>query len=134
MQASLPVIVFCLRQLSFFSERMSYLGLSSWVMDYGGFAPYAPSNFLPTAGESYQREPPPDFVPSYLRRLSAKSPQLALRFATGFKHTDFLYAAFAVNLGHIRNGGKKKAVGTLSMPLRRYATPPPRGRRIEKRR
>ena len=50
-------------------------------MDYGGFAPYAPSNFLPAAGESYQREPPPDFVPSNLRRLSAKSPQLALRYA-----------------------------------------------------
>ena len=75
MQASLPVIVFGLH------------------------------HFLPTAGESNQREPPPDFVPTYLRRLSAKSPQLALRFAMGFRHTDFLYAAFAVNMGHIRNGG-----------------------------
>ena len=54
-----------------------------WTMDYGGVAPYTPSNFLPTAGESYQREPPPDFVPTEKRRLPAKSPQLALRSATG---------------------------------------------------
>ena len=72
---------------------------------YRGCQPRTPNYFLPTAGESNQREPPPDFVPSYLRRLPAKSPQLALRSATGFRHTDFLNAVFAVNMGHIRNGG-----------------------------
>ena len=53
-----------------------------WTMDYGGFAPYAPSYFLSVAKESNQRMPPPDFVTSNLRRLSAKSPQLALRAQT----------------------------------------------------
>ena len=87
-----------------------------WTMDYGGVAPYTPSNFLPTAGESYQREPPPDFVPTEKRRLPAKSPQLALRSAAGFRHTDFFNAVFAAFQGHIRNGGKRKAVGSFSIP------------------
>ena len=39
-----------------------------------------------------------------------------LNSRSALKHTDFLNAAFAVNLGHIRNGGKEKAVGTLFMP------------------
>ena len=78
---------------------------ASFVKMYRGCLPRTPSYFLATAQESNQRKPPPDFVPSYLRRLSAKSPQLALRSATGFRHTDFLNAAFAVNMGHIRNGG-----------------------------
>ena len=84
-------------------------------MDYGGFAPYAPSYFLATVQESNQRKPPPDFVPTEKRRLPAKSPQLALRFTPGFKHTDFFNAVFAAFQGHIRNGEKRKAVGTLFM-------------------
>ena len=80
---------------------------------YRGCLPRAPSYFLATAQESNQRKPPPDFVPSYLRRLPAKSPQLALRYAMGFRHTDFFNADFAVNMGHIRNGGKGKEVGSI---------------------
>ena len=58
---------------------------ASFVKMYRGCLPRTPSYFLATAQESNQRKPPPDFVPSYLRRLSAKSPQLALRYATGLR-------------------------------------------------
>ena len=85
-----------------------------WV-DYGGFA-LSSGDFLKESRR--QTSFPQIYDACRLKVLNSRS---------ALKHTDFLYAACAVNLGHIRNGGKEKAVGTFSIPLRRYATPPQGG-------